>query len=258
MRKVYICFFIIGIIGFISCRKDDVLPRDKMIAVLHDIQIAEAIQSIHIIDFGKREDKDALVEGVLMKHGITQAQLDSSLVWYSDNVEIYKRVNDSVIATLKREHNLATERLTRYELLTNIDKKSNLLPDYFYLTEATPITSFTIDSFTIARLYPDFMFQFKALWVDEDTDAELTVAFKYTDTTIIESQRLLPVDSILYKVEKPAVQDTTLKRIDGFIRLNNYDTIDQRILLYDIKVRDKIQIETDTTSTDSIKNRVAQ
>jgi len=248
---IYICSFIALTISIVACSKNDVLSRNKMVAVLHDIQIAEAIQSIRFIEYRERKDKDALIEGVLKKHGITQAQLDSSLVWYSDNVEIYNRVNDSVISTLKREYERANEELTRYELVTNTRTKSTILPSYSYLTNVNPILDFNIDSVFI-QSYPDFKIEFRTLWVEDNTDAEFTVSFKYADTTIISSQKLLPNDSILYQVTKPTDRDS-LKRISGYVRLNNLE-IDQKVLLHDIKIRDRIKVETDTVHTDSIKN----
>ncbi|MDU1903762.1 MAG: DUF4296 domain-containing protein [Dysgonomonas sp.] len=254
-QVIYICSFVALTIGIVACSKNDVLSRNKMVAVLHDIQVAEAIQSIRFIDYRERKDKDALIEGVLRQHGITQAQLDSSLVWYSDNVEIYNRVNDSVIATLKREYDKANNDLTRYELITNTRPSSTILPSFSYLTNANPTLDFSIDSVFI-QSYPDFKIQFKALWVEDDTDAEFTVSFKYADTTIISSQKLIPTDSVLYQITSPVVQDSTLKRISGYIRLNNFEMTDQKVLLHDIKIRDKIKIEPDTVQveTDSIKN----
>lgn len=248
---IHICFFVIGAIWITSCNDKNVLSRDKMVAVLHDIQVAEAIHQVRHQDYRLKEDKDALIDGVLQKHGITLAQLDSSLVWYSDNVEIYNRVNDSIISTLKREKDLATNQWERYQQLSNTNSGS-LLPSYFYLTNATPVLSFNIDSAQVDS-YPDFDLQLRALWVQEDTDAEFAVSFTYADTVIVDSRKLLPVDSLLYQINKPDVQDSTLSRISGHIRLNNQEIIDQRVLLYDIKLRDRIKVESDTIRADSLR-----
>lgn len=241
MRKntiPYILSFFVSLIIFSACKKDNVLSRDKMVEVLRDIQLAEAISSTRYDDFRLKEQKEALINGVLEKHNITRAQLDSSLVWYSDNVDIYNRVNDSVVATLRREQDLLTKRMPR-SLRPRKTVNFSILPAFFYLNEANPLLTFTIDSFQIKK-YPDLKIDLSTLWVQEDTDADLSVTFTYRDTLINE---VIKLDrDTLYTIIKPEVSDT-LKMVSGYIQLNTEGVSHQNILLYDIAVRDSIKAE---------------
>ena len=61
------------------------IPEEKMVDLLCDIQLAQAVYNSDN-QFSSNEKKDGLIEGVLKKHKVTQADLDSSLLWYADNI----------------------------------------------------------------------------------------------------------------------------------------------------------------------------
>lgn len=243
-KLTYLLSFIVLIAISSSCKKNDVLSRDKMVEVLRDIQLAEAVASTQYNDFKLKEQKEALTRGVLQKHNITQAQLDSSLVWYSDNVEIYNRVNDSVIASLRREHDLLTKRIPRDARPRRV-VNFNILPEFYYLNDANPILTFNIDSFQINK-YPDLRFALRTLWTQNSVDAEMSVSFQYKDTIIYEALKLNK--DKLYVINKPNIKDS-LKVVSGYFYLSpKEEYLNQHILLYNIAVRDSIKVEKDSSS----------
>ncbi|MEN9918659.1 MAG: hypothetical protein RL662_1095 [Bacteroidota bacterium] len=245
---LYLASLAVFIVGSPSCSKNKVIPKDKMAEVLYDIQLAETIHQVKYEDFKTRQQKDALIEGVLLKHGITQAQLDSSLVWYSDNVEVYTRVNDSIIATLKRESVVITQKASSLGLQS---RQASLIPTYFYVSNGTPTLAFNLDSLQIPK-YPDFSFKFNTLWLPSSTDAEFAVTFIYADTLITESRRLTTTD-VQYVIAKPQL-DKTLKHVSGYIHLNSQKIPEQKILLYNILLTDSIKQQVNIpTGNDSIK-----
>ncbi len=235
---IYLVSFIALITVIVSCDKNKIIPRDKMVEVLHDIQIVESIIQQEYETFKDKGSKDALVEGVLKKHGITQAQLDSSLVWYSDNIEIYLKVNDSVLSTLKREDN----RLRNEMLEKDYDRRDlnfSILPKFSYLTETTPTLTFDIDSLLVQRL-PDFEIELRTLSMQKDMDADFSVSFFYIDTTLIFNQKIKSDGS--YNIARPEKSEA-LKYISGYIHLNTeMMKPDRKLLLYDISVRDSIKV----------------
>lgn len=220
--------------GFIACSNNKVLSRDKMVAVLHDIQLSEALYQVKSKEFSSNDQKEALVAGVLKKHGITQAQLDSSLVWYSDNMEIYLKVNDSVTSTLKRESNRLGKIMPPGTVGTRVN--NSVLPRYFYLTDATPLLTFNIDSAQMNK-YPVFNLEFKTLGFHNKIESEAVVYFTYADTIINRQYNLSRNSS--HKITKPQVSDT-LRSISGFFHIN--PTFENRkALLYDIYLNDSTQ-----------------
>lgn len=245
MRKrkltYYLLSFLIGSTSIVSCGGNkDALSRDKMVEILHDIQLAEAIYQTKYNDFNSKEQKDALIQGILDKHGITQAELDSSLVWYADNAEIYMRVNDSVISSLKKEVQHYSKLLPQGMGASNVN--NSILPSYYYLSADIPTLTFDIDSVHIHD-YPRFSLEFNTLGVQEQIKAELEVLFEYKDTTITE-RRVLNADA-QFKV----LGDTLpLKNISGYIHIDPRKAINNKVLLYNIVLRNVEPMTKDSTT----------
>ena len=80
-----------------SChnRPSEVLPRKKMENVMYDMYIAEAIIDHDYQNFTLPEKKEALIKHVLEKHKISEARWDTSLSWYSDNIDQYLQIKHS-------------------------------------------------------------------------------------------------------------------------------------------------------------------
>lgn len=230
----------------VSCSKKEKLSRDKMVNVLHDLQLAEALYQNRYRNFNELDNKTALFEGILSKHGITQAELDSSLVWYADHPEEYIRINDSVNARIKRELKTIESNLP------NNDKKNKynnaILPYYTYVTEGQSFLDFYIDSIAV-KDYKKFELSLKSLGVQKNIEAEIDVHFEYKDTVITKSQ-VLSKDGFI-KIDNPQFNDT-IKSISGFIYTNSYSMKDYNVLLYDIKLKGDKELVT-TNSKDSIK-----
>lgn len=236
----YLLSLIIGSAGIVSCSGDrNRLSRDKMVEVLHDIQLAEAVYQTKYNDFKDKEQKDALILGVLDKHGITQAELDSSLVWYADNAEIYMRVNDSVISSLKEGLVKIEKALPRGFGGSNLN--NSILPSYYSLSEDIPSLTFNIDS-TQALYYPQFSLEFNTLGFHAGMKAELEVWFEYADTTIVQSQQLDKNDH--FKI----VGDTLpLKNISGYFHIDSRESLNNKVLLYNIRLKN-IEVAKDSTA----------
>ena len=99
----------IGTLLATACSKvpDGILSEKKMQAVQVDMQLAEAMISINNKDFPDNAHKEALYRSIFRKHKITEAQYDSSLVWYGGNLDIYMKVYDRILADLdKRQKDL--------------------------------------------------------------------------------------------------------------------------------------------------------
>ncbi len=87
-----------------SCnRPDGVLSAGKMEDVLYDIHRADGILYVKGYDRGKAEKAGKYYEVVLQKHGVTQAQFDSSLVWYTDHPKRFDKIYPRVLERLEEE-----------------------------------------------------------------------------------------------------------------------------------------------------------
>lgn len=91
---------------FFSCtyRPRGILSERKMKEVLVDMHRADGIMQVSGALYSNDDNVAAYYKSVLDKHGITQAQFDSSLVWYTDNPNIFDKMYPSIIEQLETEH----------------------------------------------------------------------------------------------------------------------------------------------------------
>lgn len=93
-----------------SCRPSSVLSSREMRALLIDLHRADAVLQVAGYNYGHDEAVAKYYQSVLDKHGVTQAQFDSSLVWYTDNPQIFDKIYPRVVAELEKEQQAWKER----------------------------------------------------------------------------------------------------------------------------------------------------
>ena len=79
-----------------------VLSVNDMADLIVDLQLAEAYIETHIGDFPSDSDKLVIKQSVFMKHGISQQDYDTSLVWYAHNMEDYTKAYDKALGILNK------------------------------------------------------------------------------------------------------------------------------------------------------------
>ena len=91
-------------LAIIACNKvpDDVIQPEEMAALMADVRIAGAVVSVNASDYRGPAAKEALKQEVFRVHGVTEAQYDSSLVWYGHNIGVYQEVTDRCIEILEQ------------------------------------------------------------------------------------------------------------------------------------------------------------
>lgn len=80
-----------------------------MIAVLYDLHRADGILQTKGLNYGHDDEVAFYYASVLEKHHVTQAQFDSSLVWYTDNPKRFSRIYPVVISKLTQDVEAMTE-----------------------------------------------------------------------------------------------------------------------------------------------------
>ena len=76
-------------LAMVSCDRTPggVIGVNKMADLIVDLQLAEAYIESHTADFEDDSSKLVIKQSIFKKHGITQQDYDSSLVWYAHNME---------------------------------------------------------------------------------------------------------------------------------------------------------------------------
>lgn len=251
MKKSKLKYFILGIASvhiFFSCGDKYVLPEDQMIEVLYDIELAQALSQVKHNVYSSQEQKDALFASVLKKHNITKEVLDSSLVWYSDKIDIYRKVRDSVNATLEKKQRYYGELLNRENLRVN---SGGSFPPYFYLTPEQPIFRFNFDSLQVIplRLTTHSDFRFKVLGVSPYVRIKSSLYYHYDDTTFTNVE-YINNDSVILKLN--ILKDKKLIDFAGYIRIDSAKT-NYKILFYNYQLNND-SIKSDTAVIQQVNN----
>lgn len=98
MKNWCIIFILATLLPSCSNRPKDIIPEDEMVEIMADIQIAEAYErSGKNIDQNMQgSNRELLGLGVLMQHGVTEEQMDSTLAWYGRNMDEYAKLYEKV------------------------------------------------------------------------------------------------------------------------------------------------------------------
>jgi hypothetical protein len=79
--------------------------------VLYDLHRVDGAIQVAGYNYSHDQEVAGYYKNVLDKHGITQAEFDSSLVWFTDNPQIFNKIYPKVIARL--ESDLEVEKQIR-------------------------------------------------------------------------------------------------------------------------------------------------
>lgn len=105
MRKhiELILLVLLMLLGACSRRPSGVLSVRKMTNLLVELHMAEGTIQTANYAYGHDLEQQACYRSVLEKYGVTQAQFDSSLVWYTDHPLQFNRVYPKVLERLEAE-----------------------------------------------------------------------------------------------------------------------------------------------------------
>lgn len=96
-----------------GCRPRSVLSNREMRDLLYDLHRTDGVIQILGYNYGHNQEVAAYYKSVLDEHGVTQSQFDSSLIWFTDNPQIFNKIYPKVIERLQDDLNY--EELLRDE-----------------------------------------------------------------------------------------------------------------------------------------------
>ena len=91
------------LLAVVGCRPRGVLSNNEMREVLYDLHRADGAIQVAGYNYSHDQEVAGYYKNVLEKHGITQAQFDSSLVWFTDNPQIFNKIYPKVIERLEAD-----------------------------------------------------------------------------------------------------------------------------------------------------------
>ena len=206
--------------------------------LLFDIHIADAEISNNYHDFRDQEQKQELYASVLKKHGVTQEQFDTSLVWYGRHLDkyvaIYNKLNDRY-TVLSDSITAKTDRQKAYEILSDSTKKYIWEGPKILMLNSLPsnnIITFNLDTISLSPKQ-DYEFRFTTLGITDSISGPLvTFGIDFPDSTRLKRERIK--NNGLFSMDIPSKDSTTIpKRLFGSIRITPTKS-DTKVVIYDI------------------------
>ena len=212
----------------------------EMENILYDYHVAQAMSDNP--GLGNAEiRKVEYIHAVLEKHGVSEADFDSSLVYYYSHAdrlkEIYVRVSDR-LSNEAKSLGAAVGDINRYSQYSAIGDTANiwnLTPDILLIPRATQNRyEFKVPVDTAFYLGDSFMFQFVSefLYQNGSKDAVVCLVTKYEGDSIIQTVNHISMPGIS-QIRVPANKENKLKDLRGYIYLTDGgDVSDTRKLMY--------------------------
>ncbi len=93
-------------LSLLACDKTPrgVMSINEMADLITDLHLAESYIESHSPEFPNDSSRMVVKQSIFKKHGITQKDYDSSLVWYAHNMEDYIKAYDKAVGKLKKRY----------------------------------------------------------------------------------------------------------------------------------------------------------
>lgn len=227
-RFLYCTILIISLLGIVSCKPG--IPRkylqpQKMADIMYDYHIAEALHNTH--PTGDTISVRAYQAYILKKYKVSQADFDSSLVYYTRHTKLLEDVYDKIAERLNNESALyGGSQLTLGDEITNNSDTSNVWQSS-PIQILSPYLSFNRKTFEIKadtsyhegdKIILDFDTKF--IYQDGVRDGSAVIAVTYSNDSVeVLSNSLM--SSTHYHMQINNDGHLKIKSIRGYFLHNN-------------------------------------
>jgi hypothetical protein len=192
-------------------RPTAVLDNDRMVAILVDVHKAEGILEVQADQYPSDSAMEWLVQSVLDKHGVTKADYDSSLVWYSTHLREFIRVYNKVRVQVAAEQD-SLKALLNMEVTSPAGDTAELWRETPYaLLDPAHYTGgrvYTVASDSNFRASDSLAFGFRLMNVPKNSHAIATLSLVYDkDSMMTETQVIAAAQHVTLGLRA----DSTLK-----------------------------------------------
>lgn len=105
-RRNSIWLFAIGCCMLMGgCRPKGVLSRSELGEVLYELHRADGVLAVAGYEYGHDQEVARYYQAVLDRHGLSRAQFDSTIVWYTDHPALFDKVYPGVMERLNADLN---------------------------------------------------------------------------------------------------------------------------------------------------------
>ena len=225
MKKLVYLIIALFVLAACSHDPDYVIGEKDMVDLLVDVHKAEAVIESNYNQYSSKADKKKLREAVFLKHGITQEQFDTNLVWYGHHIEDYMKIYEQVVERHKAENEEARTLLAEDNSQTmsqpgdSVDVWKQRRAHVFDTRQASNLLTFAIAPDENFRTRDYFELRFKVLLLPKlSVKPQVYLAARHINHDIVYNQ--LDIDREGWH-SLPLQTDSAmaLSRINGYIVL---------------------------------------
>lgn len=269
-----IVFVSLLLLSLVSCevkRPDNIIPESKIEDFLYDYHLAKAMGDN--LSYEDNYKKAVYLNAVFKEHGITQAQFDSSMVWYTRNTlvlsKIYERLSKRMKAEQDEINHLVAMRHKRPLVTEPGDSIDVWGAQRFIRLTASELNhsyTFTIPTDTNFKDRDTLVWTANYHFVDPVMDAArsaiINMQFVFqNDSVVTRTERIVKSGERTIKLYADSLG--AVKELRGFISLSKRHKTTGSLLVHDIRlvryhcndsllsVRDSLK--TTTVKKDSIR-----
>lgn len=230
LRFAFLFMMVFAIAPFFqSCKPSlpsDVLSEGKMEEILYDYHLTQAAAETERIS---SSDMYAYRLAVLRKHGVTQAQFDSSMVYYTRHTELLQKVYENLYDRLNKEAVSLGATVTELEKFGEQSAKGDTANIWngaraMVLPAIDPFNyySFSMEADTSFHKGDRFLLEFdtKFLMQDGMRNGVALLAIQFANDSVT-SQMVRPQNSQHYSLMVEDRDSLGVKKVSGYMMFNN-------------------------------------
>lgn len=240
----YSVYYIIALLLLTACKPtvpEEYIQPGDMEDLLYDYHLAQAMARQSTGGEEAEYNRMKYFTAVLKKHNVTQADFDSSLVYYYSHMERLKDIYMNVNERLEDDAKMlgaSVGEINRYSQYSTTGDTANIWKERVdVLLMPCPMMNrfeFTVKIDTTFHVGDSFMFQFVSEYIYQSGMKDAVVCFvtKYEGDSIIQTTNHVSVSG-LSQVRIPANRKNKLKEMRGFIYLsdgNDHDVTVRRMM----------------------------
>jgi hypothetical protein len=191
--------------------------------VLVDMQLAEAMINMNPQDYRTNEEKAVLYQSVFEKYSLTEAEYDSSLVWYGRNLDLYMRIYNLALTDVKNRIELMGD--VKPEAVSTSDSDSIDIWIYRRYYEFSPLnlSNTIVLDFKPNREYTSgsiFLLSFQVWGLSSaiPQTIDMKICADQSDTTLVMN-KVIRTDG-KHELMLKTLPTKKIKRLYGYIRFN--------------------------------------
>jgi len=238
MRKLLYILLIICLASCKPSKPDGILSESKMERVLYDYHMAKALASTGDSTYIKGR---AYVLASLQANGVTEAEFDSSMVWYTQHAEILQKIYQNIGERMTNEltsMGAATNTVNKYSNLTAQGDTANIWNGQsFYLLSNQGFTNrftFEVKADTSFNAGDSFILSFRAQFLQQEGTrhgiAVLAVQYDNDSVNCLERHFYGSGDNTFPLNTTP---QRSIKRVYGYVyMLSEWTPVPRRLFIF--------------------------